>query len=76
MPRTAHMTKVHLYIPNGHLEWIKTMAATEDMAFAEMVRRCLHLGMLQLIADRNAFFVAVEKGQKAREAIEAEPLPS
>ena len=48
MPRTAHMTKVHLYIPNGHLEWIKTMAATEDMAFAEMVRRCLHLGMLGL----------------------------
>jgi hypothetical protein len=55
MARTASMTKLPMHVPHKHIEVIKPRAAEEDLAFAEMARRCLHLGMMQLLTDRAAF---------------------
>jgi hypothetical protein len=75
MPRTACMTKLHVYIPNRMIMLIKQMAEQEEVAFAELLRRCVWLGLEKLVADREAFYTSVANIGTAKTIIEAEDTP-
>jgi hypothetical protein len=51
----AVMRKVHIYLPQEHIKIIKEIAKHEGITFAEMTRRCLHLGLRAIVEDHAAF---------------------
>jgi hypothetical protein len=59
--RTATMRKLHLHFPKGQIAGIHQLAAEEGIAFAEMARRCMHLGLMALLTDRAAFAKSVQE---------------
>src|SRR5262247_4205458 len=49
----AVMQKVHIYLPPEHIKIIKEIAKHEGITFAEMTRRCLHLGLRAIVEDHD-----------------------
>lgn len=73
--RPAVMRKVDIYLPQEHIKIIKEIAKHEGITFAEMTRRCLHLGLRAIVEDHAAFLKVVEAAQKTKAASMAAQVP-
>jgi len=73
--RPAVMRKVQIYLPQEHIKIIKEIAKHEGITFAEMTRRCLHLGLRAIVEDHAAFLKVVEAAQKTKAASMAAQVP-
>ena len=51
------------------------IAKHEGITFAEMTRRCLHLGLRAIVEDHAAFLKVVEAAQKTKAASMAAQVP-
>ena len=71
----AVMQKVHVYLPQEHIKILKEIAKHEGITFAEMTRRCLHLGLRAIVADHAAFLKVVEAAQKTQASRMAAQVP-